>query len=338
MTDLIDLRSDTLTRPSADMRAAMAAAEVGDDVYGEDPTINELQDDVAARFGHQAALFVPSGTMGNQLGIRTLVAPGEELLADADAHILSYEYGAAAVHGGVSSRTVLSTDRRIHLEDYRAAMHPAGWGTVPTVAIAVENTHNRFGGAVVDLDTLRALRAFADKAGIALHCDGARLWNAHVATGVSLSEYGAIFDTISVCLSKGLGAPVGSVLVSSATRIAAARILRKRLGGGMRQAGILAAAGLFAVRHNIERLATDHANARRIADALGVDPADVPTNIVLIDVPDAPGVVAAAAADGVVISAVGPQRIRAVTHLDVPPEAASRAASVLARHVARARS
>jgi len=328
---VIDLRSDTLTVPTEGMRAAMAAADVGDDVYGEDPTVNALQEEVAALFGHEAALFVPSGTMGNQLCVRLLVAPGEELLCDADAHVVTYEHGAAAAHGGISTRTWNAVGGRLDVATVEPMVRPAGYNTVPTRAVAVENTHNRGGGTVQPLTALRALRRLADDTGISLHCDGARIWNAHIATGVPLAEYGALFDTLSVCLSKGLGAPVGSLLVSSAERIAAARGMRKRLGGGMRQAGVLAAAGRYALAHHLQRLTDDHARAGRLAELLGVDPSTVDTNIVSCDVPDAPALADKARGDGLLLSVVGPRRMRLVTHLGVEDTDIERAGELLHR-------
>ncbi|MDQ6873538.1 MAG: aminotransferase class I/II-fold pyridoxal phosphate-dependent enzyme [Actinomycetota bacterium] len=328
---MIDLRSDTLTVPTEGMRAAMAAADVGDDVYGEDPTVNALQEEVAGLFGHEAALFVPSGTMGNQLCVRLLVAPGEELLCDADAHVVTYEHGAAAAHGGISTRTWNAVGGRLDVATVETMVRPAGYNTVPTRAVAVENTHNRGGGTVQPLAALRALRRLADDTGISLHCDGARIWNAHIATGVPLADYGALFDTLSVCLSKGLGAPVGSLLVSSAERIAAARGMRKRLGGGMRQAGVLAAAGRYALAHHLERLTDDHARAGRLAELLGVDPSTVDTNIVSCDMPDAPALADKARGDGLLLSVVGPRRMRLVTHLGVEDADIERAGELLHR-------
>ncbi len=314
---MIDLRSDTLTSPTPGMRAAMAAADVGDDVYGEDPTVNALEDEVAALFGHQAALFVPSGTMGNQLCLRVLVPPGEELLCDSDAHVVTYEHGAAAAHGGISTRTWLAPAGQLDVATVRAMIRPEGFRTVATRAVAVENTHNRGGGSVQSLAALQELRTLADSAGVFLHCDGARIWNAHVAAGVSLSAYGELFDTLSVCLSKGLGAPVGSLMVSTTERVAEARVMRKRLGGGMRQVGILAAAGRYALTHHLERLAEDHRRASRLAELLDVDQSTVDTNIVSIDVDDALGLAEKARADDVLVSVVSPQRVRLVTHLGV---------------------
>ena len=326
---LVDLRSDTLTRPTDGMRAAMAAAEVGDDVYGEDPSVNALEEQVADLFGHEAAVFVPTGTMGNQICLRLVVPPAEELLCDADAHVVTYEHGGAAQHGGIQSRTV--PGGLMSAEGVAPYLRPAGWGTVATRAVSVEQTHNRGGGAVHPLTDLQALRALTQSHGMALHCDGARIWNAAVASGTALPAYGAVFDTLSVCLSKGLGAPVGSVVVTDRERAAQARVLRKRLGGGMRQAGVLAAAGSYALTHHVERLAEDHARARLIADALGVGP--VETNIVPVDLTgtgwDGPQLAAAARERGVLLSVVGPHRVRLVTHLDVDDAGASRAAGVV---------
>jgi threonine aldolase len=329
--ELIDLRSDTVTRPTAGMRRAMAGAEVGDDVYVEDPTVNALEARVAALFGHEAALFVPSGTMGNQIGMRLVAEPGQEVLCDADAHVVTYEMGAAAAVFGLSTRTVVSDGGRLDVDAFIAQARPKGdWHLTSTAAVAVENTHNRGGGLVQPLDELRRLHAWSRQAGVAVHLDGARIWNAHVATGVDLATYGRLADTASVCLSKGLGAPVGSVLVSSAERIATARLWRKRLGGGMRQAGVLAAAGMYALDHHLARLAEDHEHAQLLAKRLGVDPAGVQTNIVVLDDVAAPVIAEAAKAQGVLVSQVSPRRIRLVTHLDVDRAAVERAADVLA--------
>jgi threonine aldolase len=321
----VDLRSDTLTRPTPAMRAAMAAADVGDDVYGEDPTVNALEERAADLFGHEAAVFVPSGTMGNQICLRLVVPPAGELLCDGDAHVVTYESGGAAQHGGIQSRTV--PGGLLDPASVEAQLRPDGFHMVPTSAVSVEQTHNRGGGAVQPLASLEGLREITRRHGVALHCDGARIWNAHVAAGVALRDYGALFDTMSVCLSKGLGAPVGSLVVTSAERAREARVLRRRLGGGMRQAGILAAAGLFALEHHIERLAEDHAHAALIGQRLGVA---TETNIVPVDVKDARALAAAAADQGVLVGVVGPTRIRLVTHLDVDEAGARRAADVVA--------
>jgi len=328
---VIDLRSDTVTKPTDAMRAAMASAEVGDDVYGEDPTVLSLQERVADLFGHEAALFTPTGSMANVLAVAALVGPGQEVLCESRAHILRAELGAHGALTGLTSRTWSHPDGQIDLaaieEMYAPDMGPF---FVRTTAVSVENTHNFAGGSVLPLSDLQALRAWATSTGCAVHLDGARIWNAHIATGTPLAEYGAVADTISVCLSKGLGAPIGSLMLGTADEVADARIRRKRLGGGMRQVGVLAAAGLYALDHHLDRLAEDHDHARLIAEACGLDPATVPTNIVVIDVPSAADVVAAAAEQGVRIGAVGPQRVRLLTHLDITREDAEQAAKVLA--------
>jgi threonine aldolase len=340
--DLIDLRSDTVTRPSADMRRAMAAAEVGDDVYGEDPTINRLEEHVAGLLGLPAALFVPSGTMGNQIALRLLVPPGDELVCDADAHVVSYEAGGAAQHGGIQTRTVVADRGLLTRQLVEPQLRPEGFHMVPTRAVAVEQTHNRGGGAVYPLESLKDLRALTASYDVLLHCDGARLWNAHIASGVALTDYGALFDTMSVCLSKGLGAPVGSLVVMrNADQVAQARMIRRRLGGGMRQAGILAAAGEYALSHNLDRLADDHARARRLARAVAdvaaglVDMTSVETNIVVVELAgtalDAAALAASCRAEGVLVSAFGPRRVRLVTHLDIDDAGVDRAVDVIRR-------
>ncbi|QKE84559.1 low specificity L-threonine aldolase [Arthrobacter sp. NEB 688] len=341
VTDVVaDLLSDTLTRPTLAMREAMANADVGDDVFGEDPTVRALEEHVAGLLGHEAGLFTPTGSMANQLGLRLHVAPGRELVADQQAHVVRAELGAAAVFSGITSRTWASE---------RGLLDPAGpmslvtTGVGPyqveTSLVVVENTHNFGGGTVQPIEAIREVRAATTALGVAMHLDGARLWNAHVASGVPLADYGREFDTVSVCLSKGLGAPVGSVLVGSADAMAEARIWRKRYGGGMRQVGILAAAGLHALEHHLERLADDHARARRFAEACAaavpgvIDPATVETNIVVLDV-GAAGTTSAAfvealLAHGIRTYAVGPKAVRLVWHLDVDDagtEAAIRAA------------
>jgi threonine aldolase len=313
------------------MRAAMTHAEVGDDVYGEDPTIRRLEDTVAELFGHEAAIFVPTGTMANQIALQLVCPPAAELLCDSDAHIVTYEGGGAAQHGGIQTRTVSSPRGLLDPGAVIRQLRAPGYHAVVTRAISVENTHNRGGGAIYPLVRLRALRAIADDNDVALHCDGARIWNAHVATGTPLASYGDICTTLSVCLSKGLGAPVGSLVVCSAEHAAAARTLRHRLGGGWRQAGILAAAGLYALEHHLQRLDDDHRRAARLAAALDVDPSTVDTNIVLIDVDDSPQVAAECRADGVLVSEVGPRQLRLVTHLDVDDAGIDRAVKVIAK-------
>jgi threonine aldolase len=327
---VVDLRSDTLTRPTEAMRAAMAGAEVGDDVYGEDPTVQRLEERVAALFGHEAALFCPTGSMANVLAVRTVVGVGQELLCESSAHVARAELGAHAAYTGLTMRTWTGERGQLDLAAVRSLFAPEmGPFFVPTAAVAVENTHNFAGGAVLPLEDLQALRAFADEVGCAVHLDGARIWNAHVATGTPLHEYGAVADVLAVCLSKGLGAPVGSLVVGSAEAIAESRIWRKRMGGGMRQVGILAAAGLHALDHHVDRLADDHRHARLLAEACGVDPDSVDTNIVVLHRPDALDFVAAAAERGVRVATVGPRTVRLVTHLDVDRADAERAAAVL---------
>jgi threonine aldolase len=339
----VDLRSDTLTRPTVAMRRVMAEAEVGDDVYREDPTVNALEERVADLFGHEAALFVPSGTMGNQIGLRLVCEPGQEVLGDADAHILTYEMGAAAALFGLSSRTVVSGNGgggfgdagRLSADQLIRQVRPHGdWHLTATAAVAVENTHNRGGGLVQPLAELEKLFDWSRGAAVNVHLDGARIWNAHVASGVPLSTYGRLADTASVCLSKGLGAPIGSVLVAGAERIATGRLWRKRLGGGMRQVGVLAAAGLYALDHHVQRLAEDHEHARLLAERLGVDPATVETNMVVVQGVPAPAVAEAAKAQGVLVGQVSADRIRLVTHLDVDRAGIDRAAKVITQVIA----
>jgi threonine aldolase len=331
VADLVDLRSDTVTRPTPGVRRAMAEAEVGDDVYGEDPSIRALEERVADLFGHEAALFVPSGTMGNQIGMRLVCEPGQEVLCDAEAHVVTYEMGAAAAVFGISTRTVVSDGGLLDADALLAQVRPRDdWHLTATAAVAVENTHNRGGGRVQPLGQLQRLWDASRERGFAVHLDGARIWNAAAASGEDLATYGRLADTASVCLSKGLGAPVGSVLVASAERIAAGRLWRKRLGGGMRQAGVLAAAGLYALEHHLPRLGEDHEHAAVLAKRLGVDPATVETNMVVLDDVAAPVVAEAAKAQGVLVSQVSARRIRLVTSLEVDRAAVDRAGDVLA--------
>ena len=336
----IDLRSDTVTKPSLAMREAMATAEVGDDVYGDDPTVNALEERVAAIFGHEAGLFSPTGSLANQLAIRTLVKPGEELLVETRSHIVRAELGAAATFSGITTRTWPSVDGLLKAEDPLAIAHEnAGPYLVSTKAIAVENTHNFGGGTVQPIEQIAKLSTAARARGIAMHLDGARIWNAHVASGVSFSEYGKHFDTISVCLSKGLGAPIGSVMLSNKERVQEARIWRKRYGAGMRQVGIIAAAAHYALDNNIARLAEDHARAKQIAVALAavdaslVDPAKVVTNIVGLDLSKigmtAAELTAHCKEAGLWISALGPHYARLVTHLDFDDVQCSQAIEIL---------
>ena len=338
----IDLRSDTVTQPSDGMRAAIASAPVGDDVYGDDPTVNSLEERVAALFGKEAGLFCPTGSLANQLAIRTLVKPGEELLVETRSHIVRAELGAAATFSGITTRTWPSKDGLLVADDALAIAHEnAGPYLVSTAAIAVENTHNFGGGTVQPIAEIEKLSSQARARGITMHLDGARIWNAHVASGTSFLEFGKHFDTISVCLSKGLGAPVGSVMLSTKARVAEARIWRKRYGAGMRQVGILAAAGHYALDKNIERLAEDHARAKKIATALHavdssvVDPAKVETNIVGLELSkigiSAADLAARCKDAGLWISALGPHYARLVTHLDFTDVQCDEAIEILKR-------
>ena len=325
---MIDLRSDTVTKPSAGMRDAMASAPVGDDVYGEDPTINSLEERVAQLFGKEAALFCPSGSLANQLSIRMLVNPGEELITETNSHIVRAELGAGAVFSGITTRTWLANRGLLSADDPLNIARPdSGPYLVSTTAIAVENTHNFGGGTVQPIEEIKKLRQESEKLGISLHLDGARIWNAHIASGVDFKEYGKYFDTISVCLSKGLGAPVGSLMISTKERVAKARPWRKRYGAGMRQAGILAAAGHYALDNNLPLLNNDHKRAKSIANAIYavapklIDPITVDTNIVGLDLSSlkitASELSAQLKEKGVLASALGPKYLRLVTHLDL---------------------
>jgi len=341
----IDLRSDTITKPSEGMRLAMAAAEVGDDVYGEDPTVNSLEERVAKMFGKEAGLFTPTGSMANQLGIRSLVKPGEELLCEEDAHVVRAELGAGAAQGGITTRTWHAERGLLNAADpIRMARPDAGAYLVSTAAIAIENTHNFGGGTTQPIAEIAKLHAQTKEVGILLHLDGARIWNAHIATGTPLLEYGKYFETISVCLSKGLGAPIGSVLLSTKEKITTARVWRKRLGAGMRQVGVLAAAAHYALDHNISRLAEDHHHAQILAKAIHsvapdlVDPKVVDTNIVGLNLNshrlNASQVSSALREEGLFASALGPRYLRLVMHMDVSSEQIEIAATKLAKILA----
>jgi len=316
----IDLRSDTVTRPTPAMREAIARAEVGDDVYGEDPTTNRLQQTAARMLGKQAALFVPSGTMGNQASLRAATRPGDVVLAGEGAHLLQYEAGAAAALSGLQVQTI-GRGGLFTRADVAAAIHPDDVHYAPTRMVSVENTHTRSGGRIFPIEWIEDLAGFARDRGLHLHLDGARLWNAVVATGIPAQRWAAPFDTVTFCLSKGLGAPVGSIVCASEAWIRRIRRARKMLGGGMRQAGILAAAGLYALEHHVERLAQDHANALRLAaglEAQGFRVAARPeTNMVMFGVADMDRFVAATLARELLVDPIDPDRCRLVTHLDV---------------------
>jgi threonine aldolase len=325
--DAIDLRSDTVTRPTPAMREAMARAEVGDDQFGEDPTVNRLQERVAALFGHEAALWLPTGTMANQVAIRTLTRPGDEVIAPRDAHILWHETGGAAATSGVQIAEI-GSGGRFTVDEFLGAVKPRGhmlWP--PTTMVDVENTHNRAGGVVLGVAESAAIAAAAHDREIASFLDGARVWNAAVALGVPVADLARPFDVANVAFSKGLGAPGGSMLTGSRAFVAAAVRYRRMAGGAMRQVGVFAAAADHALDHHLDRLVDDHANARLLADrlatspAIELDPSTVQTNIVVFrmapDAPDAPAVVAAARSAGVLVVAFDDRTIRAVTHLDV---------------------
>jgi threonine aldolase len=335
-----DLRSDTVTRPSPGMRRAMADAPVGDDQYGEDPSVNRLQERIAELLGKEAALFVPSGTMANQIGLKLLTSPGDDVVVGEEPHIIWHEAGAAAANSGIQFTTV-GKGGRFTAADFRAAYKPPGHIVYPpTTVVAIENTHNRGGGVVFPQADAAAIAAAARELGVGSYLDGARLFNAAAASGRSLAELAAPFDVVSVALSKGLGCPVGSLVAADRATSARAVRIRRMFGGAMRQSGILAAAGLYALDHNMARLVDDHANARLLAERLAglasveLDLATVQTNIVIfrlrLGAPDAAAIVARAREVGVLVSAFAERTVRAVTHLDVGTEECRRAAERLA--------
>ncbi len=340
---MIDLRSDTVTRPSEPMRGAIASAPVGDDQFGEDPTVNRLQARVAGLLGKEAALWLPTGTMANQVALRTLTRPGDDVIVSQECHTVMHEAGASAANSGIQF-TAIGRYGQFTVDDFLAARKPRGHITAPpTTLVAIENTHNRAGGVVFDQDEAERICLAAKTYDVSTYLDGARLWNAAVARRQSPALLAAPFDLVGVALSKGLGAPGGSLLAGSAETIARCVRYRRMMGGAMRQAGILAAAGLYALDNNINRLAEDHANARQFAMRLTVnprvilDPSAVQTNIVIFDLapggPDAATVVNRARAAGVLVFAFGPRTIRAVTHLDVSRHDCEQAADILARLV-----
>ncbi|MBN1825616.1 MAG: low-specificity L-threonine aldolase [Candidatus Eisenbacteria bacterium] len=336
---MIDLRSDTVTRPTPEMRERIARAEVGDDVFGEDPAVNLLQERTAELLGKEAALFVASGTMGNVAAVRAHTRHGDEVILDTEAHIVHYEAGSAAAVSGVQFWTVPGRAGAFTARDVGKRVRPDDVHAAPTTLICMENTHNRAGGTVFPIEEMEGIGAFARERGIRTHLDGARLWNAAVASGVPEARWAAAVDSVTVCLSKGLGAPVGSVLAGSADFIRRARRVRKMLGGGMRQAGVLAAAGLYALEHHRERLADDHAHARLLAETLNripgfsVEMDRVQTNIIYADVSEhrwsEAEIVRRMAEKEVLFLSLGAGRIRLVTHLDVSRGAAEEAAGRL---------
>ena len=333
---LIDLRSDTVTQPTVAMREAMARAPVGDDVFNEDPTVHQLQDRVADLLGKEAALFVPSGTMSNQVCVRVHTQPGDEILCDVNSHIYVYEAGGPAVHSGVMCRTLEGDHGILEVSQLEDKIRPIDDHQVRTRLVCLENTHNRGGGRIYPLAKIRAISTWARQHGLAMHLDGARLWNAIVATGIPAAEWAGPFDSVSVCFSKGLGAPIGSALAGPREFIARARRVRKLFGGGMRQAGILAAAALFALDHHQERLADDHRHAQLMAQAIAetpglrLDPPEVETNLIFFRIDPALGTAKEMAArlrqHGILVLATGPETIRACTHLDVSSAQAASAA------------
>ncbi|HCR48047.1 MAG TPA: GntG family PLP-dependent aldolase [Rhodothermales bacterium] len=325
MNTTIDLRSDTLTQPTQAMRAAMMNAPVGDDVFGEDPTVNQLQDTVATLLGKEAALFVSSGVMGNQLAIKLHSQPGDEVICDADCHIFNYESGAGAVLSGLQFQAISSNRGILSASQIEAAIRPGAYWEPQTRVVALENTHNKAGGVVYPLEKIHAIANVVQNHHLAFHLDGARLWNASIATGLPEATYAAPFDTVCVCLSKGLGAPVGSVLVGRKELIEKARRYRKMWGGGMRQVGFLAAAGLYALEHHRERLAEDHRLAKKLAEGLGelgtfdIEPEKTETNIVMFGTRNQPAkeILASLLKEGIKMVAFGSFTIRATTHIDI---------------------
>lgn len=331
----VDLRSDTVTRPTPGMRRAIAEAEVGDDVLGDDPTVRVLEARFAELTGKEESLFFPSGTQANEAAIQALTRPGDEVLLEAGAHIFHYEGGGPAVLSGVQLRPLSGERGVLRPSQIAEAIRPRAPYFPRTSVICLENTHNDAGGAIYPVEIQAEVYSLARKHGLAVHLDGARIWNAHVATGIPLRVHGQYCDTLAASLCKGLGCPVGALLAGSAEVIDTTRRIRKRLGGGMRQVGILAAAGLYALDHHLDRLAEDHSRARRLAErlaeypGLAVDPAGVETNIVLVGLEEAlpaPNVLCARLeSEGVLILPFGSQRLRAVTHLDVDDEGIERA-------------
>ncbi len=336
---MIDLRSDTVTRPTPEMRAVMAAAEVGDDVYDDDPTVHRLQDRLAKLLGAEAALFVPSGTMANQICVRVHTQPGDELICETTSHIYVWEAGGPAALSGVTTRTVDGDCGVIDVEQLKGLIRPASEHCVRARLVTLENTHNRGGGRVYPLDRIEAISAWAHANGLSMHLDGARIWNAHIATGLPLARLCKPFDSVSVCFSKGLGAPIGSAVAGTKEFVARARRVRKLYGGHMRQVGILAAAALYALDHHLQRLVDDHRHAQVLAAAvrdmpgLRLDPDCVDTNLVWFDVDpalaSAPSIADRFREQGVLVHVAGPRTLRICTHLDVSAAQAAKAADLI---------
>ncbi len=339
----VDLRSDTLTRPTEKMRAAMSRAEVGDDVFNEDPTLNRLQDYIAELTGMEKALFVTSGTQGNQICINAHTQPGQEVIVDKNSHIFNYESGSPAMLAGVQLHCLDGTNGIVSKDEVAAAVRPADDHYPQTGLVCLENTHNRGGGFIYPLEEIEQIAEFCRTAGLPLHLDGARLWNASVATGISIKTYCELFDSVSLCFSKGLGAPVGSVVAGKADFIQRTHFYRKAYGGGVRQGGILAAAALHAIEHHLPLLSEDHRRAKSLAagineiPGLSVDLPAVHTNIVLFDIDDALMTAASLsgklAEEGILQFPFGPQRIRLVTHLEIADDAVDHAINVIKKVV-----
>tara|TARA_Y100001970_G_C14204705_1_gene843266 strand:- start:1234 stop:2262 length:1029 start_codon:yes stop_codon:yes gene_type:complete len=336
---MIDLRSDTVTKPTEKMKESIMKAKVGDDVFGEDPTVNELQKQMAENLGKEDALFVPSGTMANQLGIGSLTQPGDELLCHSSYHVFQWEGGGLARLWGVTTRTIEKEEGFLDVEDLQNKVRPLDSHYAKTSIISLENTLNRMGGRVYPLDKIKKIAFWARNNGLKMHLDGARLFNASIASDIPLKEWGKYFDTISVCFSKGLGAPLGSILVGSKVEIEKAHRLRKVMGGGMRQAGVAAAAALYAINNNVERLKIDHANARILAnsimeiDGLDLEFSKIETNIVWIKVDPkkakAPELIKSLKDKGILVTGGPDNLIRAVTHLDVDENDIQKVSSTL---------
>jgi threonine aldolase len=330
MKDFIDLRSDTVTKPTPAMRKAMADAEVGDDVYGEDPTVNSLQEKVAKLLGKESAIFVPTGTMANQLALKAHTQPGDEVIIETTSHAYLFEGGGGAALSGIQFQTLAAERGILDASQIEPAIRPFDHHYAITRLISIENTHNRGGGSIYPIEKMRDIYRLAKSKGLDVHLDGARLWNASIATGIKLHEYGRCADSISVCLSKGLGAPVGSLVAGSGSFIDRVHRFRKMYGGGMRQVGILAAAGIYAIDRHVERLAEDHENARRLAlglkevKGIAIDQEPVETNIIIFSVSGTGKtpvqVRDAMNREGVLMNAVSPTQIRLLTHLDVTRE------------------
>jgi threonine aldolase len=338
---VLDFRSDTATRPSPAMRQAMAEAPVGDDVFDEDPTINRLEETVAALLGKEAAIFVPSGTMSNQIGIRIHCKQGDEVICESNCHVYNYEQAGFAQLGGVVARTVPGVNGVLHVDQLRELIRPDNCHFVRTRLVSLENTHNRGGGKVWPYEQLADVCEWAHENGLATHLDGARLWNASIATGISMADWAKHFDTVSVCFSKGLGAPVGSALVGTKKHIAEADRHRKLFGGGMRQAGVIAAGALYGVENNFQRLAEDHFNAKRLADGirqipgLTLVPDEVDTNLVIFQIDPrlepAGQFVTRLKEQGLIAGSFGRNNVRLVTHLDVNTADVDAALAILRR-------